>query len=82
MAPTDVALLGSSQWYEGTFDVQTKLARTSVVEGGKKESTWEYDHVSTERVFGWVGKGRRKRFERGHVEIVSSMRDVVLRIGE
>jgi len=82
--------------YQGTFDLQTKLAKASVKEnngtnlvadpsghGGKR--SYQLDHWSSTRIFGWVGWGSRPgpiTFEnrQGHVEAVSSHSPVSLQL--
>jgi hypothetical protein len=79
--------------YEGTFDLQTKLAKASVKEGGNKTVAdpsgkqrvrgYQFDLLSSTQIFGWVGWGPRpgpttKPNRQGHVEIVSSHSSVTL----
>jgi len=80
--------------YEGTFDLQTKLAKASVKEGDEKKTVadplgerrkrvYQFDHLSSARILGWVGWGPRpgpttKQNHQGHVEIVSSHNPVSL----
>lgn len=81
--------------YEGTFDLQTKLATASLkvdngtnvvnhpLENGKRG--YAFDHSSSSRIFGWVGWGSRpgpttQQNYQGHVEVVSSHGSVVLQL--
>jgi len=81
--------------YEGTFNLQTKLAKASVKEGdGNKTVTdpsgeqrkrrYQFDHLSSTQIFGWIGSGSRPgpttQPNQGHVEIVSSHSSVMLEL--
>lgn len=74
----------------------------------ERERKYIYDHVSSTRTFGWVGRGKRPRphvgssssssshswgvgagerwgggaMDQGHVEIVSSLSEAVLKFGK
>ena len=97
MASSDVTILGSGNsngrdWYTGTFDVETKYAQAHVVEPsatrgnvqqGGETRTFEYDDVESDKSIGWVGYGRRgvAGTSESHVDVISSIGDVVLRFG-
>jgi hypothetical protein len=81
--------------YVGTFDLQTKLATASVKEGdenavvdpsgGGGKRGYQFDLLSSTRIFGWVGWGSRpgpttKQTHQGYVEIVSSHSSVSLQL--
>jgi hypothetical protein len=82
--------------YEGTFNLQTKLAKASVKEGHgnktvadpsgeRRKRGYQFDHLSSTQIFGWVGWGSRpgpttKPNRQGHVEIVSSHSSVTLQL--
>lgn len=81
--------------YEGTFELQTKLAKASVKEGGKNPAAdplgdgrkrgYQFDHLSPSQIFGWVGWGSRpgpttRQNHQGHVEIGSSHSAVILQL--
>ena len=80
--------------YEGTFNLQTKLASVNVKEqdvkhlvdplGKDRLRHYQFDHTSTTRIFGWVGWGQRPTStihnHQGHVELVSSHSSVQLQL--
>jgi hypothetical protein len=82
--------------YEGTFDLQTKQAITSVKEnnakpiapdplGQRRERGYQIDHSSSSRIFGWVGWGSRpgpttQQIHQGHVEVATSKSAVTLQL--
>lgn len=79
--------------YQGTFNVQTKLASATVEQIGGKEVVadplgndrprgYELDQFSTARVFGWIGWGDRPppKHHQGYVEIISSHSPVLLEL--
>lgn len=87
MADTEVELLGDRGWYQGTFDVQTKLARAVVIERHLKEEDERVmvEYQSAGRAYGWVGDKETTRAKvggLGKMEVVSSMGDVLLRFGD
>jgi hypothetical protein len=92
--PSDVAVLGPrTGWYEGTFDVQTKLANAHLelspspdMDNGERKVV--YEHKSLARLVGRVGKllrahGRSPTVRgpgEGQVTVISSLADVTLRV--
>jgi hypothetical protein len=81
--------------YEGTFELQTKLAKASVKEDGEKPAAdplgvgrkrgYQFDHSSSSQIFGWVGWAPRpgpttRQNHQGHVEIGSSHSSVILQL--
>jgi len=81
------------QKYQGTFDLQTKLASASVQPqnvthlvdplGENRQRHYQYDYMSATRIFGWVGWGQRPaatHYHQGHVELASSHSPVVLQL--
>ena len=81
--------------FEGTYDVHTNLADATIQRNtdiadplniGRKR-IFVNDHVSSDRVLGWVGWNRRPRGHikgpgQGHVEVVSSLSAAVLELTE
>lgn len=81
--------------YEGTFDMQTKLSQATVIEeqvdswydpaGLHRDFRYEYDHKSSNRIFGWVGWGSRLKPRtpgQSNLAASSSMSPVSLRFRE
>jgi hypothetical protein len=93
LAATNITLDSN---YEGTFDVQTKLAKAFVREVDEQKALvdplaegrkrgYQFDQKSSSRIFGWVGWGSRpgpttQPNHQGHVDIVSSHSSVVLQL--
>ena len=93
MGTGEVSILGKGtaqgRWYQGMFDVETKLAQVQVVkmpslnDSVGEASTVEYDHQSADRLVGWAGRGSRIR-RKGYgskVHLENSLGDAVLRFG-
>jgi hypothetical protein len=91
-AETNVTLDSS---FEGTYSIQTKLASAIVNTGDLPSSTqltdkeiqdgeryYQYDAVTSDRVFGWVGSGKRPGpwSNQGHIDILSSLSPIYLSI--
>jgi hypothetical protein len=98
LGPANVAL---DDRYQGTFEARTKFASARVYEqygsAGRVEADtpgtmveqrtkYVYDHLSTSRISGWRGQGKRPRrrgdLGQGHVEVVSSLSPVMLQLGD
>jgi hypothetical protein len=97
MASSEVVLLGDKgSWFEGVFDVQTKLARAQVIEppsfpdqvGTPGRMGFEYERLESSRKVGKIrppesqksGKGLNRESP-GRILITNSLADAVLSFG-
>jgi hypothetical protein len=98
MASSEVVLLGDTgSWFEGAFDVQTKLARAQVIEPPSlpdqvdtlRRMKFEYERSESSRIAGLVRPQESQKKsgkgssgeDLGRILIVNSLADAVLSFG-